>query len=48
MTPYELTVKENWSNLKQAVIKVMDTHIPCKIMRTYKDIPYNIKSKMRE
>ena len=29
----------------------MDTHIPCKIMRPYKDIPWlnhNLKSKMRE
>ena len=29
----------------------MDTHIPCKIMRPYKDIPWlndNIKSKMQE
>ena len=49
--PYGLTVEENWSNFKEAVIKVMDTHIPSKIMRLYKDIPWlnhNIKSEMRE
>ena len=49
--PYELTVEENWSNFKEAVIKVMDTHIPCIIMRPYKDIPWlnhDIKSEMRE
>ena len=49
--PYELTVEENWSNFKETVIKVMDTNIPCKIMRPHKDIPWinhNIKSKMQE
>ena len=33
------------------MIKVMDTHIPCKIMRPYKDIPWlnhKITSKMQE
>ena len=30
---YELTVEENWSKFKEMVIKVMDTHIPCKVMR---------------
>ena len=24
--PYELTVEENWSNFKETVTKVMDTH----------------------
>ena len=45
---YELTVEENWSNFKEAV---MNTHIPFKMMRPYKDIPWlnhNIKSEMRE
>ena len=49
--PRELTVEENWSNFKETVIKVMDTHIPCKIISPHKDIPWlnhNIKSKMRE
>ena len=49
--PYELTVEENWSNFKETVIKVMDTHIPCKTMRPHKDIlwlNHYIKSKMRE
>ena len=48
---YKLTIEENWSKFKEMVIKVMDTHIPCKIMRSYKDIPWlnhNIKSKIRE
>ena len=48
---YKLTVEENWSKFKEMVIKVMDTHILCKIMRPYKDIPWlnhNIKYKMRE
>ena len=48
---YKLTVEENWSKFKEMVIKVMNTHIPCKIMRPYKDIPWlnhNIKSKMQE
>ena len=49
--PYELTVEENWSKFEEMVIMVMETHIPCKIMRPYKDIPclnHNIKSKMQE
>ena len=49
--PYEQTVEENWSNFKETVIKVMDTHIPCKTMRPHKDIlwlNHYIKSKMRE
>lgn len=50
--PYELTIEENWSTFKETVKKVIDTHIPCKIIRPYKDIPWfinhNIKSKMQE
>ena len=39
VNPYEFTVKENWSNFKEVVMKVMDIDIPYKTMRPYKDIP---------
>ena len=49
--PYKQTVEENWSNFKQIVFKMMDKHIPCKVLKPHKDIPWlnhSIKSKMRE
>ena len=49
--PYEQTVEENWSNFKETVIMVIDTHIPCKTMRPHEDIPWlnhYIKCKMQE
>ena len=48
---YQLAVEENWSSFKQAVIKVIGTCIPCKIMIPYKHIPWlnhAIKSIMQE